>query len=347
MLFGAMDHLDISDHCTIAEHYESASQAPGALRQSWASTASTPPSTTARRSVAARAPSVFLAAAAQRTKHLRLGTLVYVLPAYHPVRLVEEIGMLDQLSGGRVDLGFGRGSVPMELAYLGIDPAEARRCMTRRWNASSRVCATSASISTASISTSTTLRIFQRPLQKPLPPIWYGVHSVESAEKAALRGLQYRLQRTCRGLGGLHRALQGDLEADATDQPMAKIGLARFVVVGPTERESGELASRAYAVFIKSFRFLHTRHGKVPASERPRSRPLTSWRPEDGASRARPERVVQVLRRQLRETGANYCVMRMAFGDMRFAEMAQSVELFAKHVAPALRERTAGSLETA
>jgi alkanesulfonate monooxygenase SsuD/methylene tetrahydromethanopterin reductase-like flavin-dependent oxidoreductase (luciferase family) len=49
-------------------------------------------------------PSVFLALAAQRTKRLRLGPLVYTLPLYHPLRLAEEICTLDQLSGGRLEL---------------------------------------------------------------------------------------------------------------------------------------------------------------------------------------------------------------------------------------------------
>jgi len=57
-------------------------------------------------------PSVFLAAAAQRTKRIRLGPLVYVLPAHHPLQLAEEICMLDHLSNGRLEVGIGRGASP-------------------------------------------------------------------------------------------------------------------------------------------------------------------------------------------------------------------------------------------
>src|SRR6516165_5571723 len=71
-------------------------------------------------------PSVFLAAIAQRTRHLRFGPLVYVLPAHHPLRLAEEICMLDHLSGGRIEVGIGRGASPHELAYWGIDPDGAQ-----------------------------------------------------------------------------------------------------------------------------------------------------------------------------------------------------------------------------
>src|SRR5256885_6469601 len=71
-------------------------------------------------------PSVFLAAAAQRTRRLRLGALVYILSAHHPLRLAEEICMLDHLSGGRLEVGIGRGASPHELHYFGVDPDAAQ-----------------------------------------------------------------------------------------------------------------------------------------------------------------------------------------------------------------------------
>src|SRR5438132_10691453 len=71
-------------------------------------------------------PSVFLALAAQRTKRLRLGPLVYTLPLYHPLRLAEEICTLDCLSRGRLELGVGRGVSPLEIAAFGVDPAKSQ-----------------------------------------------------------------------------------------------------------------------------------------------------------------------------------------------------------------------------
>ena len=63
----------------------------------------------------APSPSVFLSAVAQRTKTLRFGPMVYLLPLYHPIRLSEEICMLDQMSHGRLEIGVGRGRSPIEL----------------------------------------------------------------------------------------------------------------------------------------------------------------------------------------------------------------------------------------
>src|SRR5262244_2909698 len=67
-----------------------------------------------------------LAAVAQRTKRLRFGPMIFALPLYHPLRMIEEICMLDQMSGGRLDVGFGRGASPIELELFGVKPAEAR-----------------------------------------------------------------------------------------------------------------------------------------------------------------------------------------------------------------------------
>src|SRR5437867_12211782 len=78
----------------------------------------------------APAPSVFLAAVAERTRRLRFGPLVYALPLHHPLRLIEEICMLDQMSGGRLDIGFGRGSSPIEVSLYGVNAADAQRIYT-------------------------------------------------------------------------------------------------------------------------------------------------------------------------------------------------------------------------
>src|SRR5271154_5313110 len=74
----------------------------------------------------APSPALFLAAAAQRTRRIRLGPLVYLLPLYDPLRLIEEVAMLDQLSGGRLELGIGRGVSRYELRNFGVDPENSR-----------------------------------------------------------------------------------------------------------------------------------------------------------------------------------------------------------------------------
>ena len=80
----------------------------------------------------APSPSVFLSAIAQRTGRLRFGTFVYALPVHHPLRVLEEICMLDHLSGGRLEIGFGRGSVPSEISYYGQNAEERQNIYAER-----------------------------------------------------------------------------------------------------------------------------------------------------------------------------------------------------------------------
>ena len=87
----------------------------------------------------APSPSVFLAAVAQRTRRLRFGPLVYTLPMYHPLRVAEEICMLDQMSGGRLDIGVGRGISTSGAWPLRRRSGEPRPPnMSRRWRSCSR-----------------------------------------------------------------------------------------------------------------------------------------------------------------------------------------------------------------
>src|SRR5262249_31352147 len=69
----------------------------------------------------APSPSVYLSAIGQRTKRLHFGPLVYTLALYHPLRLAEEICMLDQMSRGRLLVGVGKGISPIEVGHYGIE----------------------------------------------------------------------------------------------------------------------------------------------------------------------------------------------------------------------------------
>src|SRR5919106_4545573 len=71
-------------------------------------------------------PGVYLGAVARATRRMRLGPLVYLLPLYSPLRLIEEIAILDHLSYGRLEVGVGRGVSPFELRYHKVDHDESR-----------------------------------------------------------------------------------------------------------------------------------------------------------------------------------------------------------------------------
>jgi alkanesulfonate monooxygenase SsuD/methylene tetrahydromethanopterin reductase-like flavin-dependent oxidoreductase (luciferase family) len=187
MEFGVFDHLDRND-LPLHEYYEArlkiieAYDAAGFYAYHVAEHHSTPIGM-------APSPSVFLAAVAQRTQRLRFGPMVYALPLHHPLRLIEEICMLDQLSGGRLEVGFGRGSSPVEVAFYGQDPGQAQalyneaRALILQGLTRRRLDFEGAFFSFRDIP------MELEPLQKPHPPLWYGVHSLEAAERAACQRL--------------------------------------------------------------------------------------------------------------------------------------------------------------
>jgi len=127
-------------------------------------------------------PSVFLSAIAQRTRRLRFGALVYVLPAHHPLRLAEEICMLDHLSGGRVEVGIGRGASPHELAYWGIDPDGAQATYVEAYHVIMQALTRDAVNFAGKHYRFENVPIDLKPLQRPYPPLWYAVPVPEGAD---------------------------------------------------------------------------------------------------------------------------------------------------------------------
>ncbi len=334
MRFGVMDHLDLSGEGSIAAHYENRLRMlelydrAGFYGYHVTEHHCTPLGGGA-------SPSVFLAAAAQRTRRLRLGTLVYALPTHHPIRLAEEIGMIDQMSGGRIDLGFGRGSVPMELAYFGLDPNAARDIHEETLTCVLQGLSSGLINHNGKHIQIKDAPIFQRPVQRPHPPLWYGVHSTESAERAAARGYHIVCNETAANSAayiGVFNATWRRLNGDA---PKPMIGLARSVHVGATNPAALTVARRAHLRFNASFRYLHNRHGVVPRLSG-REATFDELIASGLGAAGDPDLVARTLGAHMRDSGADYCVMRLAFGDMTFDEMRGSADLFVREVMPRL-----------
>ncbi|HTH49603.1 MAG TPA: LLM class flavin-dependent oxidoreductase, partial [Candidatus Limnocylindria bacterium] len=72
-------------------------------------------------------PEIFIAAAAQRTKHIKLGSGVTSLPYHHPLMVAQRFVQLDHMTRGRVMLGCGPGALPSDAYMLGIEPAQQRQ----------------------------------------------------------------------------------------------------------------------------------------------------------------------------------------------------------------------------
>ena len=187
MKFGVFDHLDRSglplgeqfeNRLRLIESYEAAGFHGYHLAEHHSTPLGMAPS-----------PGIFLAAVAQRTTRLRFGPLVYPLPLYHPLRLAEEICMLDHLSKGRLDIGFGRGASIHEIAFYGVDPEEAKA----RYEEGVEIVL--AAMQTRTLTFTGRFHQFAEtpieiaPLQMPHPRLWYGASAPEGAARAAGRSM--------------------------------------------------------------------------------------------------------------------------------------------------------------
>lgn len=287
--------------------------------------------------------SVFLAAASQRTSRIRLVPLVYLLPLHHPLRLAEEICMLDHLSGGRIGFGVGRGASPFELAYMGIDPAEAPERYAEAFEVLIKALTAAGSLDhKGRFFTFRDVPIELQPLQRPHPPLWYAASSPESAVWPARSGInivcggpprivrpitdRYRAERQAAGL------------ADGAEMPL--VGVNRWVVLAESGREAVELGRRAWQPFHAHFMKLWLKHGAEPKNAK---------LPPDfdlmlkggGAFAGTPESVAPRIARDVIEGGLNYFISIFTFGDLTLDEATRSARLFAGEVMPAVREAVA------
>ena len=116
-------------------------------------------------------PNLLIAALGSRTNRLRLGVMGVVLPYYHPARVVEEIGMLDHLTGGRLEIGTAIG-VPQELSRLNMSIAEARERNDEIVTILDAALANRVISHQGKYFSFSNLRLLPRPLQQPSPPRW-------------------------------------------------------------------------------------------------------------------------------------------------------------------------------
>ena len=133
------------------------------------------------------APHLLIANVALRTNRLRLGVMG-VVPAYHtPWQLAEEIGMLDHLTCGRLEIGTAAG-IPQEMAQVGLGVDEARERYDESVEILDKALAEPVISHHGRYWNFENLRITPRPVQQPWPPKWVTVVSESSARKAAQRG---------------------------------------------------------------------------------------------------------------------------------------------------------------
>ena len=274
----------------------------------------------------APSPGVWLAAVAQRTKRLRFGPLVYLLPLYHPIKLLEEICMLDQMSGGRLMLGVGRGISPIELRYYGLDPEQTPAMYAEALEVLLRGMTKPYLNFEGRYYRYRDVPMEMAPFQAPYPPLWYGLGRAEAIPWAAQNRVNIVGNLPGAGMRALtdrYRTEWDSLGHDPADLPL--MGVGRHVVVAQTDKEALEVARRGYDKWRASFLKLWIAHDMMPVAHA-----IFPERYEDAEEQGRavagtPEKVRAFLQRTIDEAGLNYIT-----GE----EALNSIDLFTRYVMP-------------
>ncbi len=341
MKFGIFDHLDdngagpgklFDDRLRIAEAYDQA----GFYAYHLAEHHSTPLGL-------AGSPGIFLSSVAQRTKQLRFGPLVYLLPFYHPIRLLEEICMLDQLSHGRFQLGIGRGISPVEAGFYGIDWTKAAQMYDEALAIILQGMNAKELTYEGKYYTFKNVPLSLSPAQQPRPPLWYGLIHPETTVWAAAHAVNVvTLTLAPQARAIVERYREEWARIGNTPETLPLIGMSRHLVVGETDESALASARRAYPRWRESFHYLWRRY----APEAARS-PIAALYPETfdelqamgNGFAGSPQSVKRFVAEELEVSGVNYMAFWMAFGDLTLDESLRSVALFRDEVMPVFPDR--------
>lgn len=331
MQFGLFDHMDQSGEAT-SDQYETrlqileACDRAGFYSYHLAEHHGTPLGL-------APSPSVFLAAAAQRTRRLRLGALVFTLSLYHPLRVLDELCMLDHLSRGRLDVGIGRGISPIELGFFGIDPADSPGIFQEVTEILLKGFASDVLSHRGKHFMFDRVPVVLRPFQKPMPPLWYGLGRPESLDWVASRGINVignGPAALTRRITDRYRALWQQAGKSADTLPM--MGMSRHMIIAETDGEARELARPAYQRWIDNLLLLWRKNNIMPSANFPEN-----FEAADAAGVCLVGSLATVrdkLRAQIKEAGINYLLCRVAFGNLPKEASLQTIEAVRREIMP-------------
>jgi probable F420-dependent oxidoreductase len=278
-------------------------------------------------------PLPVLAGFATRTSRLRLGTDIVVAAFHHPVRLAEDVAMLDVMSGGRFVLGIAIGYKPDEFALYGVE-LEKRGARFEEQLAIMKGLWTQERVQFKGAYYTLEGRLEPKPVQKPHPPLWIGGWGNITLRRAAsladnwIPGPTADLTRLLNGKKQfLEQRRAAGLPAP-TEWP-----LTRDVIIADTDAEARALAEEHIMVAYRREYAGGWRHPFIDASIATDLDKLM----EDRFIIGGPEQCVRRLRRFVEQYGLTHLICRMFFPGMPHARIMRGLELLAREVMPVFR----------
>ena len=299
-------------------------------------------------------PAVLAAAAAVRTRRVRIGLAAAILPFHDPIRLAEELAIVDILSGGRLDVGVGRGNRPVEFEGYRVPQIESRErfeevlaIMLGAWTME-RFSYEGRHYRIPDV------RVIPKPLQRPHPPLYVVCTSAETIEATALRGLPM-LNSLLRGsveqlVTSRDTYLKACRKADRSEVEIGRLlgrwGVSRHIYVAPTDAEALAEAKDAELWYQEALRrFLiperiETLHPLLQPGFRAMAARLDriTWDRlvAETVAFGSPDTVADKIE-EFRRIGVGEVLCWMNFGGLPQDKVRRSMELFAGEVMPRFR----------
>ena len=282
---------------------------------------------------------VYLSAVAQHTKNIRLSALVYVLPLHHPVRLIEEISMLDQISGGRFEVGVGRGTDrAQELRMWGGDAEENNARFDESLDVLVQGLQCEFLTHNGPYYQFKDLWMALRPMQQPVPPLWWP----GNADHAGAWGMNFLagggtasdLRATMQRFRDAYAASDKKYLA-GREEPLR--GVVKRVFIGSTQESAQTRAKAAWDSYRSHFA-KPLPGGRIDPDEIPipaKVEYATAVAAESVLA-GTVESVRDYVVRFAEEAGANYLVLSFQWGDITHEEAISSLGAFADKVIPAV-----------
>lgn len=272
------------------------------------------------------APPVFLAAAAQRTRRIRLGAAVVVLPFHNPLQVAEDYAMVDMLSAGRLDLGAGSGYLRHEYDGFGIDPDEKRERFDEALEVVLRAWSGERFSYEGRFHRVKDVKLNVTPVQRPRPPVWIAILRNEAAAQVGKKGFapmmipyvtSERLEEFAETLAAFRTAY-----AEAGHDPArARLPFGFHTYVTDSLEAATAEARPAMERYVRT---------RLYARQRPYETLIDRHLIAFGS----PDDVVRVARMYEACGYTDYLAI-MNFGGLPHASVLRSMERLAKHVLPA------------
>ncbi|HEY2338816.1 MAG TPA: LLM class flavin-dependent oxidoreductase [Burkholderiales bacterium] len=286
-------------------------------------------------------PSVLLSAIFQRTQRLRAGALTFCLPWYDPYRFYNEVCMLDQLSGGRLELGVGRGVSPIESSIFNLKNIEESRERYRETlDAFFAACNSPLLNFHGKRYEYRDVELYNKPVQRPYPPLWFPSSNRDSIEFTARHGYHTALiakNADSKYLFDQYRETwerhKGDLGRHNAHVAAPFLAKTQHIVIAESFLEAERLGLQAYEGWKGHLHHLTRKHGRPDAMK------LEPYS-EDSVQRlivGPPNAVLEKLQEVIAATGMNYLLCIFSFGNLAPQAALRSLELFAAEVMPRLK----------